>query len=575
MEQTRAESILALDVGAAYTKAALFDVVEGQPRFIAKGAAPSTIYPPGGDVVRGAIAAVQQVAEIVGRPLLGPHGPLALQRPIVPEKSDGRGVDACVVVSSVGSLLRALVIGSTGPGTANLVSEVGGMPEVAVVGATNLDTKLLPGVSHMQQILTALRQQRPHVVVVADGSAAKTHLGELAQAFSIGIPAGSPGPAIIFLGEEEGGATLQRALRDRVNIYRLPAIASAAEGFTPLQQRLQALWQEAWQAELPGSADLDWWSDMPPYPGSHGFANALRFLAAHHQTDVWGLDVGAGSTAAISVVGGLLTVRVHPGLGVGQGSAALLGGSPALGQWLPSSVHTENGELADAVLRKCLHYCAVPESEADLAFEGALAREAAGKVLEPFPVRQTDPSRHSAMLVGRGAVFAETPSFGHAILLLLDAFQPVGLVDLAVDRLGVLPMLGAIARRLPDVAAPLLLREGLQRFGPCLALGGAGKADDVAAQLTFVRGGQKVRAKVLCGAITVLPLIEGETAQLTVKPAGRLDCGFGPGRNATYTVQGGPLGVLVVDARGRPLAPANLGPARLDRLAAWRAALNA
>ena len=44
------ESILAIDVGTSVTRAVLFDVVEGQYRFVAAGKAPSTAEAPFKDI---------------------------------------------------------------------------------------------------------------------------------------------------------------------------------------------------------------------------------------------------------------------------------------------------------------------------------------------------------------------------------------------------------------------------------------------------------------------------------------------------------------------------------------------
>jgi len=46
-------SILAVDVGAANTRAVMFDVVEGEYRFVASGTAPSTAEAPFKDVSEG------------------------------------------------------------------------------------------------------------------------------------------------------------------------------------------------------------------------------------------------------------------------------------------------------------------------------------------------------------------------------------------------------------------------------------------------------------------------------------------------------------------------------------------
>ena len=55
-------SILAVDVGAANTRAVMFDVVEGEYRFVASGTAPSTAEAPFKDVSEGVRNAIVELA---------------------------------------------------------------------------------------------------------------------------------------------------------------------------------------------------------------------------------------------------------------------------------------------------------------------------------------------------------------------------------------------------------------------------------------------------------------------------------------------------------------------------------
>lgn len=63
-------SLLAIDVGAANTRAVLFDVVEGEYRFVASGTAPSTAEAPFKDVSEGARNAIINLQTILGKTLL-------------------------------------------------------------------------------------------------------------------------------------------------------------------------------------------------------------------------------------------------------------------------------------------------------------------------------------------------------------------------------------------------------------------------------------------------------------------------------------------------------------------------
>src|SRR5579884_1832322 len=60
------ESLLGVDVGAAFTKAALFEPVEGQYRLIATGQAPTTA---GTHVLHGLARACESIEQLTGREL--------------------------------------------------------------------------------------------------------------------------------------------------------------------------------------------------------------------------------------------------------------------------------------------------------------------------------------------------------------------------------------------------------------------------------------------------------------------------------------------------------------------------
>ena len=100
------ESLLALDVGASTTRAVLFDVVEGEYRFVAAGYARTTAEAPHKDVSIGARAAISNLQNVTGRTLLDRNQAL-----IAPTQSDGSGVDAVVSTLSAGPTLKAVVVG--------------------------------------------------------------------------------------------------------------------------------------------------------------------------------------------------------------------------------------------------------------------------------------------------------------------------------------------------------------------------------------------------------------------------------------------------------------------------------
>ncbi len=100
------DSVLALDIGSATTRAMLFDVVEGRYRFVAIGQAPSTAYAPFNDVSPGVEAAIDKLQEITGRIFLD-----ADRRLISSIQADGSGVEAVSATISAGATLKIIIAG--------------------------------------------------------------------------------------------------------------------------------------------------------------------------------------------------------------------------------------------------------------------------------------------------------------------------------------------------------------------------------------------------------------------------------------------------------------------------------
>ena len=100
------ESILAIEVGTAVTRAVLFDVVEGQYRFVASGQAPSTAEVPFKDISIGIREAIANLQNVTGGKLLDESNNL-----IAPSQADGSGVDAVVAAISVGPVMRTVIVG--------------------------------------------------------------------------------------------------------------------------------------------------------------------------------------------------------------------------------------------------------------------------------------------------------------------------------------------------------------------------------------------------------------------------------------------------------------------------------
>src|SRR5713226_2718715 len=101
-----ADTLLAVDFGAANTRVLLFDVVESAYRFVGYGEAPTTVNAPYHDASEGMHHALEALQGITGRQVLDEHAHL-----VMPASADGRGVDSFVATSSAGPAVRAVLVG--------------------------------------------------------------------------------------------------------------------------------------------------------------------------------------------------------------------------------------------------------------------------------------------------------------------------------------------------------------------------------------------------------------------------------------------------------------------------------
>src|SRR5947209_6438426 len=109
-------AVLAVDIGSLYTRAAIFDVVGDEYRFVARASAFTTAEAPNSDVTAGVYNAVQELERITGRRLTDET------RLLMPQRIDGDGLDLFIATSSAAPALRLVVAAVSGD-----ISEVSAM----------------------------------------------------------------------------------------------------------------------------------------------------------------------------------------------------------------------------------------------------------------------------------------------------------------------------------------------------------------------------------------------------------------------------------------------------------------
>src|SRR5574339_789302 len=155
------ESILVIYVGAAATRAVLFDVVEGQYRFVASGQAPTTAEAPFKDIGLGVREAITRLQKVTGATLLGAQD----NNLIAPSQPDGSGVDAVVATISAGPAVKTVVVGLLADVSLQSARRLAQTTYSRIVDTLDLSDRRKP-----DQQMDSIVRSRPDLVVLTGGT---------------------------------------------------------------------------------------------------------------------------------------------------------------------------------------------------------------------------------------------------------------------------------------------------------------------------------------------------------------------------------------------------------------------
>ena len=180
------------------------------------------------------------------------------------------------------------------------------------------------------------------------------------------------------------------------------------------------------------------------------------------------------------------------------------------------------------------------------------------------------------LLVGSGGVLSHAPRRQQSARMLIDAFMPEGITQLAVDSIFMMPQLGVLANidkdDLKDDASQAALEvfdnDCLIRLGTCVTPVGKAKPGSKMADvsMTFKDGSTK-QIEILEGSLEMLE-VPYEEVQVSIKPSRGIDVGAGKGESLESVIFGGVVG-LIFDGRNRPITLSTDSSERIESLLNW------
>lgn len=563
------ESFLIADCGSTNTTVALFDVVDGAYRFVARGVAPTTTAVPWVDLSQGLQHAISQITEVTGRVLLTHDGIL-----ITPEQSDGSGVDYFGVAISAAGPLKAIV-----GGLMDDVSLISARRALRTIYAQELDAFSLSDGRSQQAQVDAIWQKRPDVILLSGGAdgGAGHRVMKLVETVEMGVGLlnGFRKPEIVFAGNSSLRSKVSELLGGTTNLHTAANVRPSleTEQLHDASRIIGELYEGLKIASVPGIDDVAGWCSFPLVPTARAFAGIVEYLAALYQGRVLGIDLGSDTVTLISGQPDHVRLAVYSGLGMGRSMTHLLDKvePEAIIDWIPIAINP--ADLRDFMHNKALYPRTVPLIEEDLQIEQAIARQILQVAITEAAAdwgwtNRGQPPPFKLLLL-RGATLTNTPRPGHAVLMALDALQPVGIFSVAIDAYGVLPALGVLAPHQPLAVVQALEAGLLVDLGWVIVpVGRARPGEKVMDVIMVSEETGRLEVDVRYGDLEVLPLPTGQTAELTLRPTRNFDIGLGPGRGQNVTVHGGAVG-LVIDARGRPLVLPKEDEARRSVVRQW------
>jgi hypothetical protein len=567
------EAIMVADCGRGQTRATLLEVVDGVCRFVAQGVSPSSVEPPYDDLQVGLRAAVGALEEAAVRRVT------TEAQLLTPQDDSGDGIDAVLATMAACPPLRITLLSAGASALVAALVDICRQSPVTVLPGLTLDAATRADDTLHEQVALLGQQQTDVLILVAGDTQAGAlpHLLDVAEDIVAAFPLTATPPAILVIGEERFQATAVQAFGKGYEFGWLVVPANAAgnaELAAAIGQELADLANRRAGNTLAGFGSLEARTAAPPIARARALELVNRFMALQFACEVVTLDLEDGLTCCWAR-GAEHRALSEPALDLALGAANLLTGLTLTNvlQWLPFAYSED--ELHGWILNRALRPFTVPTTRKDRQIEVALVRELARVAATELGGEQ---GLTPDLVVG-GAFFARWPNPATAFLALVDGVRPrpaSGLTQLALDREGLLPAIGALGVLEPGRAAEVFEHDGLLDLGAHLAIE-CPPNETVRGQLTRADGHTE-EFSVPGGALLRLPLRAGErAASVRIEAGGRAAVGRGnPGAGAVLegpaAPHGGPVG-LVIATRGHALALPRNDQERIARLTAWSAAL--
>ena len=588
------QTIIATDCGSTTTKAILIEKKPEGYRQTFRGEAPTTVEAPFEDVTRGVLNAIAEVEELSGRTILDG------ETIITPSGAGGdpqRGVDIYISTSSAGGGLQMMVAGAVQSMTGESAQRCALGAGAIVMDVLASNDGRLP-----HEKIERIRSLRPDMILLSGGTdgGTVTHVVEMAEYIAAAEPRPRLGMSynlpLIYAGNKDVRPRIQEILGQKTALTITDNIRPVLEreNLTPARNKIHDLFLEHVMAQAPGYKKLISWACAPIIPTPAAVGMIMESLARRDGINLIGVDIGGATTDVFSVFNGVFNRTVSANLGMSYSISNVLteAGLANIMRWVPFSI--EEQTLRNRIKNKMIRPTTIPQTLDELQIEHAISREALRLALDHHKSLATGlkgvqqertisdifEQKGSGstlidmlkldLIVGSGGILSHAPRRVQSMLMMVDAYQPLGVTTLAVDSIFMMPHLGVLSTVNEQAATEVFVKDCLVYLGTCVAPIGQGKDGDqcLAYTITFEGGRGMESGSLAFGELKLIALPLDEQAKIELRPAKGVDVGEGKGNASTRSLKGGVVGLLL-DGRGRPLQLPVDQQMRVSALSRW------
>ena len=582
--------IVATDCGSTTTKAILIEKVGDEYRQTYRGEAPTTVEAPFEDVTRGVLNAIAEIEELSKRKILDGD------KIITPCRDARTGVDIYISTSSAGGGLQMMVTGVVQNMTGESAQRAALGAGAIVIDVLASNDGRLP-----HEKIERIRSMRPDMILMSGGTdgGAVTHVAEMAEYIAVAEPRPRFGVTyklpLIYAGNTDAQPQVRRILGEKTALEVTENIRPVLEreNLAPARNKIHDLFLEHVMQQAPGYKKLIEMTGAPIMPTPAAVGLIMETIARREHLNLIGVDIGGATTDVFSVFDGVFNRTVSANLGMSYSISNVLAeaGLANIMRWVPFTIDEQT--LRNRIKNKMIRPTTIPQTLDELQIEHAISREALRlalihhkslatglkgiqqeRTISDVFEQQTSGRTLIDMLklnliVGSGGILSHAPRRIQSMLMMVDAYEPLGCTMLSVDSIFMMPHLGVLSTINEQAATDVFVRDCMIYLGTCIAPIGQGKEGDLCADYEIVfPDGRLVKDQLTFGELRLFALEPGMKANITLRPAKSVNLGTGAGAAMTREVMGGAVGLLL-DGRGRPLQLPAEQSARVAALKTW------